>query len=780
MGAIWFLAKNDLKKQRGDMGILFALILLSTFLMFSSLSILTGLPDVLDTTKEEISGADYYLFYSRGFEREIEEIFNDRPEIGAYESEPCLYLVSDYRNPAETDEWSNFEFYVMSFEEQGSIQTTAAEYTDLGEKEIVLPYYMKREFPVGSTFEMKGTDTVHAFTAAGYTKDPYFATPLNISVYLILTSDSAIEALENDFNGIPMTAYQAVGETIGTSDFEAVIGEDIRKMAEGNPAQNVSYVALNWQNMKGGASYMSQISMAIILTFSLLILLVSMVIIAFTIRNYMERNMKNTGVLKASGYTVRQLRLSTLLQMELVAIFGAICGILAGIFGAQAVGGVESLILGLPWNQGFLVAPAMLTVAVILALVALVVLCASRSYRKLSVLDALRGGIHTHNFKENRLPLSDTHLPLPLALSMKEIFGAKRRHLALLLITALLSVATLIGFGMYDSFGRDQEMILKIAGIEGGDANIAAAAGNGERIVDWAESDTVLTWTVYTLRVRNRENEVQVQCTAYEDPALLRYEELVEGRLPQYDNEIVLTTNTAEELGVSIGDLVYIEGTSGPLDYLVCGIDQKISNMGHMTVLTLSGGERLFGAPKEEMYRVYLTDGYTYEDLEERVHAELPDATIENVSVVIGETTSTVANAMKLICIILVSVTAFVVIFVETLLIRSKLIRERQSFGISKALGFTDRQLLIQTMISNLPTIAVGAVLGILLAPTAGNAVMIASMSVFGLRKASVMIGPLWSTLTFVGIVLLAALTSLLSALSIRKLRPVELLSSGE
>ena len=69
----------------------------------------------------------------------------------------------------------------------------------------------------------------------------------------------------------------------------------------------------------------------------------------------------------------------------------------------------------------------------------------SRKYIGITVLDALRGGISTHNFKKNHFALEKTSMPLDLALSGKSIFGRPKKSIFIALIVAGTILRSTIG-----------------------------------------------------------------------------------------------------------------------------------------------------------------------------------------------------------------------------------------------------------------------------------------------------------------------------------------------
>ena len=133
-----------------------------------------------------------------------------------------------------------------------------------------------------------------------------------------------------------------------------------------------------------------------------------------------------------------------------------------------------------------------------------------------------------------------------------------------------------------------------------------------------------------------------------------------------------------------------------------------------------------------------------------------------------------------MICIVLVVVTAAVVVLVETLLIRSRIIRQWHNYGISKALGFTTGQLMWQTACSNLPTVIFGALIGVLFSIPAGERIMVWALGSFGIRKVEVVTGAGWLFVTFAGIVLVAFAAALLLSGAIRRAEPVKMLADAE
>ncbi|MBR6018600.1 MAG: ABC transporter permease, partial [Lachnospiraceae bacterium] len=560
--------------------------------------------------------------------------------------------------------------------------------------------------------------------------------------------------------------------------------ELIAPTAEANPAKNyANYSSINWHMMRGGAQFLPQVVMGVVLMFGVLTLAIAFIIITHGVRNFIVRNMKNTGALEAAGYTPSMLRLALVMQIVLVALIGSILGVALGILTSGFFGDIVSGVLGLTWNQPIHWPVAVLTVVGMVLVTYLIAMLIGRVYKKITVLDALRGGINTHNYKKNHFPLDKSSLPLPVTMSLKNTFGSVRNSILLIVIAALLTIAMTAGFGMYESFGAKPESLLEIMGMEGGKVYIS----NGD--ISFAEEyrkmagvTNVLLQKGFEPTVIHGDKEKSAFTYVVDDVNHRQYLKLLEGRVPVHDNEIMLTQALAEDLGVSIGDVVTVKNGTKTADYIVTGFDQRMERMGRTMNVTIEGGKRLLGEFTRMDILIYADDNTTFEELEAKVK-EIAAAHEDTEYVIINSdknmtsTMGTVSSALRMVCIIIAVVTLFIVIFTEALLIRAKITREWRSMGINKALGATSGQLILEIMLSNLPALLLGSLLGVLVSDFAGQGLCKGIFSLFGLKKIDFLTPIHWKALTVVSIVVVAALTSAIIGLRVRSMKPVEMIT---
>ena len=136
-----------------------------------------------------------------------------------------------------------------------------------------------------------------------------------------------------------------------------------------------------------------------------------------------------------------------------------------------------------------------------------------------------------------------------------------------------------------------------------------------------------------------------------------------------------------------------------------------------------------------------------------------------------------VKSGIKAVAILIAILTVVIVAFVESLIIRTHITRQWRDMGVSKALGFTSGQLILQTVLSNLPAILIGIGTGLLFSPLATSKAMTAIFSIFGFRKAGTVIRPGSYLLAFILICGVAIITSALIGRRIKSLEPVKMIT---
>ncbi|MBQ8950822.1 MAG: ABC transporter permease [Eubacterium sp.] len=795
MYKLFVIAKNNMKKQKGDMITFFILTFIAAFLIFDAGSAIMGLSKVLDSRFEETNGAHFVLFsHDSPEELEcIEKAVRDHKYMKDFESTPCIMMTVEHKNGKDKD-YGQYMFIANSMSEKPKYVNDLPDGDKYGENDILLPYYIQGTYKVGDTMNIKIGDNVYDFNVAGYVSDPYFCSSSNITIYYVFMSDSMIEKLKEDNpkavdacfenKGIMDESYLTKNYT--TMNLEKEITDSYKELLkpyiEEHPEKPYTdYLCVNWQIMRGGSQFIPLIIMAIVLLFATIIIVIAIVIISFSIKNFIYRNMKNTGILEASGYTVRELRRALSVQIVMIAALGAILGTAAAILTFKEFAGILEMAAGMKWNQPVNIVAAIMTMVIPTAVIYLVSRVNSRAYKKISVLDALRGGINTHNYKKNYFPFEKTPLPIPMVVSLKDTFGGLGRNIVMLLIVVVLTMSALIGFGMYENFGEDPKKVVNIMGFEDGTADVMSNDDIADELREIRGVTNVLSYCGLDITVRYEGEEASLYVLVMDDIENTTNLTILDGRVAKHDNEILITTGAAKDLGVKVGDVVEMEFAGKKAEYIITGTYQRMDHMGRGIYMPREAGERIVSGSMR-LESIITTDGsITYDELKREI--DIIDERYEgsfnvvDLSKQMEGTLGIVSDSMKMLCVVIAIITILIVIFVESLVIRAKIVKEWRGMGISKALGMTSGQLIAEIMMSNVPTIIVGMLIGTAVSRVAGEKLTVLIFSFFGISHVDFDISFIWMLVTAVGILLVALIASGLSGLKVRRLKPVEMIT---
>ncbi len=791
----FFIAKNNMKKQKGDMITFFILIMVSALLLFISLSFLMGTSKVLESSKKSANGSDALIFLAKHnlSEELLEDIIIENEWLDEYEKTKALSGSFEYRKAGSGKKWAKYSFVVCSYDEDRTIQRVTADTKNLSGNDIVLPISLSINYCVGDKIELKLEDNEYVFRVAGFDENIYYCSPMNMGQYLVYVSDDMYEELdfENPDNFLtPLTMFNALysnkarKSNIDCNTMLNELSEEYKMTAERyvedhpNARLNSLWNWLPADLMMNASMILPLVFVGLLVVFAVIILVIALVITSFSIKNFIMTNMRNTAIMEASGYTVRELTGILVLQLLIVSLLGGIVGCIIGAASIDKVGIMILMMLGLPWNQPLNICVGVGVIFGVCLVAAVITVLLGRDYKKTSVLDALRGGINAHNFRKNFFSFDKTAFPIAITLALKETFGRFKSQIGVIFIAGILTISTMVGFGMLDTYVIDKNGLLSIAGITEEDADVYDgndAVRQSIESMSMVESVNGVVWRSY--EYSHGRNKQSFSTKAYLDTELIKGGSIVEGRWPKYDNEVMFGSTAASTLGVKTGDSVTLKNGNVEENYIVSGICQTMNNMGQMAYMTFDGIYKTGDPLPYYTLNVIFKEGHTYPEFEKEFKDMYPDMEVEDFQVAYENSVGVIRIGMEGFAILIAVITVAIVAFVEALIIRTQVTREWRNLGVSKALGFTSGQLIVQTMMSNIPSVLMGVLIGLILAVKSTAKVMMAAMSIFGFRNVQISIRPISYIFTALIIIGVAMGTSAFIGRRIKILEPVKMIT---
>ena len=791
MYRFFFMAKNNIKKQKGDMFTFFILTLIASALIFISASFLVGTGRVVDTNMKSIRAADILVLISADerAETKLAEIIKGNPDMTGYEATKYLNTNAKYRHKGEKN-WTEYSFHFASYEDDRKIQMCSAQTGRLHGNQAVIPVSLSPSYRIGDTMEIKIGDNIYRIKVAGYNEDNIFCSPMNMGTYLIYISEKMYNDMEfeNKTKAFPCklikTNLTKSAKNSGkdgnafADDLFNEFNDWYIAYCKAHPEYSLS--SLNFlpaDLMKTASLILPMLFIAIVLVFAVIMFVIAMVIIHFSVKNFIMLNMKNTGIMEASGYTVRELVMILLMQLLLVASLGCIAGLIAGALLLDPAGAIILATLGLSWNQSVDIVVAVSVFAGICLIVIALTLVLGREYSKTTVLSALHGGNTVTSVRHNTFAFEHSPLPIPLTLACKDTFGKFSAKLGIIFIMMILTISTVVGFGMVDSYTRDDAALLNMAGMFQCDAVVDGNETMMKNIEAMSSVDSVYadTWYAFNYTVGKRISSITTR--AFTDTSHIKGGAILEGGWPQSPDEIMLASAAADTLGAGFGDKVTIKNSGKEESFRVCGICQTMNNMGMMAYITTEGYGRV--APPVDEYSIWinLKKGKTFDEFKQEFEDEYPDVEVTDYIEAARSTTGVVSAGMKAVALFIAALTVLIVAFVESLIVRAQITREWRNLGVSKALGFTSGQLIRQIMLSNMPSILIGVTIGLIVSPVSGANLMKSAFAIFGFRKAIFTVLPSSYALTAMIIITIAMSTAAFLGRRIKVLEPVNMIT---
>jgi putative ABC transport system permease protein len=465
----------------------------------------------------------------------------------------------------------------------------------------------------------------------------------------------------------------------------------------------------------------------------------------------------------------------------MLTLGGILVGLAVAIAASSPVGNIISASIGLQWIGQISSLGIISSSTINLLLIIIVTAMTVRKLKRNTPLVALRSGIETHNFKRNYLPLEKSKFNLNFSIGVKGLLYNRKQNLVMSVIISLLTFACVYALGMYYNFVIDDSALLNLVGMETSEIQMSVDAKDFDKVIQQVKQMEEVTkvydfiWEDMLLKNGDKESQVRVEVT--NDFSLLKIKTLIAGRLAQYDNEIVISNKTLDDLGLELGDSVTVSSFGREEEYLIVGVKQHMNGLGKGASLTTEGVKRLKPNYKITMASIYLADGEDVKAFIKKLNNEFSDVDklIINLEDSINTVMESFNGSISTLCIVCGGITAITVVLILLLLIKVKIIKEQKQYGIYKALGYTTSQLILHVGYSYLPVILLGSLIGLVLGVLLSNPITSMLLASNGIMKVSFIMPYQYIVFIPLGIFLVSAITILLSSLRIRSITPTKL-----
>ena len=785
MKEILLLTKSYFHKTKGQAMTLVLLIGIVVMLLNIGMIMHLGLATFFDERAEELNAPHFGVVVGHGLAdaSEVETFLANHESVIDIERRDVLFKWGDIFIGGEPFSQG------LILETEDPLNTMnppslIGDYLPLTGDAIYVPHFLMIDdgLTIGDPLRLRfGGEEIH-FTVAGSTEEILMGSMMNGGIRFYISEEKAAE-LADRFSA---NMYTLITTRLSDPEESSRMFNDINNaeftINEANEG-SMHFLPVTHEFARTTRTMMATIIGITVIALAGILLVVSAVVVRFRVNHHIEMTIKDIGILKGIGYSNGQISRSIVLQFSGLSLVGGVVGLGLVFIGLPFLAQMMAGQIGLIWEPSLEWLQGSLSIAVVLLFILLITTISVRCIKKLYPLTALRDGIATHNFRKNHAPLENSKLPLVLALSLKKLLQNKKQLVALTVIVAGLAFSAVSSVTVYYSMMVNNEAFGNVIG--GTMSDVSISIRDGEEMANlrhWLEEMPEVEGLFARSHGGNRANvnEANVSLIIVEHTDYLGNHMLVEGRFPRHDNEIAISPVLANMAGFEVGQPITMNRDGVEVDYLVTGVVQMMRDMGFFVLLTGDAMHRFDADVTMYLLDMDLAAGVDLDAFVNRVEDEFgefirvfrPREEFTSMFVGIGATVTPVVIGNVII-------SGVVVVLVLYMLLKTMIHRRQKEFGIQKALGYTNMQLMNQLAMNLLPTIVLGTLLGATAGYFGFNLIFIAIMRGFGIGTANLPTPLLWVVMLVVGMLLLSYIVALFISRKIRKISAYELVSNG-
>lgn len=753
---IFTLLKANMLKKKGTFISIMILMLLITAMMISVISVKYNYNKAIDNSFDTLGSDVLVMIRKNNLSDEL---------LAEVENHEYVEKVDKYisvgSNHAIYNGWrDNNGYFFRELPDNIKVYNDKAngflkEKITINPGEIYLPLGSKDKIKckLGTSIEIVFNDEISkTYKIAGFVEEPYQGASTIGWKQVFINSNDLIE-LQNEIGEERKNNHFYVLEIFKKDDCSLSSIKFQRQVNLDTKIISMSIGSIYKDQSKNYATMIPEIVINVVIGFSILLFVIVMIVISHNISTEIEMDYTTLGILKSQGFTKNKIRLLYLLQYIISIIVGILIGLLGAIPIEIIVGNVCKNITGILPNNGINFIAILLYTIIVLAISSLILYLKTIKIGKVSPVNAINGGNNDIYFN-NRLNAPISKKRLSLSLSFRQFTSAIKRYISTILIAALL-VFCMITTTLVSKCLSSKETLRNMGVVE---ADITLVVKDKEGFEGFDEADSFVEATGYMLE----KNSIATLYTSIEGEnvmcEILEFSKYIEpsvlkGRAPLYDNEIVVSKFVADELDLSIGEEATVTFGKNSNQYLITGIYQSGSDGGYVYAMSFDGAIRN-GATITNYLRYYVLND---RDKIEEVAGDLANKFGDKYTITydISSSSNAYSAYKSIVDIVNIIIYSFSIIFtlvVIKMICTKAFIEEKTSFGIYKALGFTNKKLRLQFSLRFLVISIIGSLIGVILSLLFTDDLLNLIFSLFGICKVSFVYTPLSIILPFVTI----------------------------
>ncbi|RPF22273.1 ABC transporter permease [Myceligenerans xiligouense] len=741
-------ASNDLIRNKGVNAALIVILILSAFLMATGSMVIERLAGSVGGLFEQAKPPHFLQMHKGEYDQAALDAFAaEHDEIDSWLVTEMLGYDSNalaWERPGtgEGGDLSSSRFDNLFVTQNDGFDYLVDENGDIPEPapgEVYVPVKYQQAFGIGTgdVLTVQTGDGPYSLDVQGVVKDAQMAASLN-SATRVLVSDEDFQRLEQAGGAAPEIIVEyLLTDAGGANDFQAAYESDSALPKNGPAITDQQIQIIN--TFSDGL-----VAVALILV-SLILVVIALLNLRFVISGTLEDEVREIGAMKAVGIPDRAisgLYLSKYSVMTLIAcVVGGVLAIFATNFLTQSV---QANYAAAPVGLATFLVP-LLALAAVFVIVVSICRNVLRRVKKIEVVNAL---VHGSTLDEKQTArrarrqarwvrrsglASSSGTSIGTRLAFLDLRAEGRQWILVPVVFFLTAVLITLPTNLLSTFENPQ--FVTYMGAPERDLRVDVQFQDDvddvrQEVLTTLEGDDRLTdLQVYAnvlYRTEGAEGmeSLPVEVGDYSGATV----QFTEGGAPAA-GQIALSALNADRFQLGVGDQMTVERAGESTSVEVSGIYQDVTAGGQTAKMQ---GEVTEGA-SAYVFSADVTDEASPETVAAELGEQLPTAVVYPMRDYMEQTLAGITDAFRSAAWLSLIFGVGVAILITSLFLKLRLTRDRPKMGVLSAIGFSASEIVAQIRLKTLLAVAVGTVLGLVFAATAGESMVGGILATAGL-----------------------------------------------
>lgn len=696
------LILHHLKKAKGQF-LSFAVVMMITALILNSaLVLLFQTFDAYDRLFDELNTAQISVAVASSSDDELRDELEKLNAVQAVDRHEALFAVAELQNFQGSSFSMNTYFYRLKDRRSLTRHEIVEEKEPCDDGSVYIPLYLSElgGYQTGESINYIIDGKAYTFTIQGIIGEMQYGNYGTGFIGLYL-SDGAYERLQKENAFIPVGEYLI--KTRENADLISVKSAVISLLRE----RNISVISiLDSQTTKESRTMISSTVILFLAVFAGLVLCISVFLCRFRIKNNIEEEYGEMGVWKGIGYTGSMLRNCQIIPYLLICAVGLIGGVALSYALIPIIAHVLAVQSGFSYRPVFDLPAAFITVSFILFTVFVFTLQATKKIKRLEPIYAIRGIDPLKGGKKNHVLLDRAKGPIGFNLILKQACESPARNMFLFAMSFIMMILLSFTGILFYNVNVCPDRFLTTLTEELPDLQVQGKADSFDELKRLLQNEKVkavnygIAMSEYT-----GGSMATIVC---EDFSLLENHIVYSGRHPNRSDEIAIGSAFADDY--AIGDKFTLSINGRQYAYRVTGFIQSVNHNGLIAEITDYGYMELSDHPMASL-NLYLADDEDVSRFVDKLNGPYQDyvSSVHHSAEEAQSMQTMYASLITIAAIILLAAALLITGLILYVILHSMIIGCKTDFGVYKALGFTGRQLIVQTISAITPSILAGA-----------------------------------------------------------------------